>query len=623
MENEKTETQQTEEDSPSSKEFWNSIKSFLEIMPLDYLFAALVTGFCLSSFCTVLTNSPKISYMELSFVSAVNMELVIMTAVIIFIALVFFALLIRSNQVIPIALLMSCVLFGSSLAYKGSYLYEESSKNIFMNIAIGFILFFAVTWIAKDNKLDLTDIRFPKYTEWIVAGILLVIFTVWVSVASVARYTGYMSHNFDFGIFAQMFENMRTTGLPNTTVERNILMSHFGVHFSPIYYLLLPFYAVYPHPETLLVLQAIFVGAGIIPVVLIGKKLNMTQSVIIACCVLYIFFPTLSNGCLYDFHENKFLTVLIMWAVYFIVSDKWIGTVIFCLLVMGVKEDAPIYVMSMALYVLVVRKKYILGTTLFGMAVIYFVIATSIVNSLGDGIMTSRLDNYMLNPDDGFTGVIHTCVANFGYFMSQIFTADKIMFMVWMLLPVGFAPFFSEKKSMLLLLIPMLVVDLMSNWQYQYDVKFQYTFGVAGLIVFMTMMVLSQSDNKMKNTLLIYSTSMSIIMCFSLFFPRASSYIESSRSVQRATAQYNSLIATIPNDASVTANGNYIPHMYNFPNLYQYPDMYGNGNPKTDYVLVNINDVQKNSDGLADFMGDDYEFVEQKSSMALYKIKSH
>ena len=598
--------------------FFKNIQSFLKIIPLDYLFATLLASFFFSSSCTVFTDT-RAKYTELSFVSSVNTELVLITTAIIFLALIFFALIVRNNKVIPIALLVSCVLFGCSLTYHGSHFNEESSKNIFMNIALGFVLFLVIVWIGKEDKLTLTAIRLPKYTEWITAGTLLLLFTIMVSVASIARYRAYICHNFDFGIFAQMFEHMRTTGLPTTTVERNVLMSHFGVHFSPIYYLLLPFYAVYPCPETLLVIQAFFVGAGVIPVVLIGRKLNMTQSVIVACCVLYIFFPTLSNGCLYDFHENKFLTVLIMWAIYFIVSNKYIGTIVSCLLIMSVKEDAPIYVMAIALYVLVTRKKYILGGILFGMAMIYFVIATSIVNSLGDGIMTSRLDNYMLNPDDGFSGVIHTCFVNFGYFLSQVFTADKIMFMVWMLLPVGFAPFFSDKKSLFLLLIPMLVVDLMSNWQYQYDVKFQYTFGVAGLIVFITMLVLSESNEQTKNRLVMYSISMSIIMCFSLFFPRASVYMDSAQNSKVFTEQYDRLIATIPKNASVTANGGYIPHMYNFPDLYQYPDMYGKGSPKTEYVLVNADDVKNNTDGLADFIGNDYTLIDQKSTMVLYQ----
>ena len=601
----------TDKKASGFKGFVQTVNAFLGIMPLDYIFAAFCSGFCLSSFLMLITCSDT-KYKELSFLAQINCGTLIITTLTIGLTLIFGGIIMKNNTVIPLSLFVSALLFGCSLTFCGSVLNNESAENIYMNIAVGFVMFFVVAWITKDDKLNFLDIKLPKKTEWIAAGILLLLFTVLVSQASIARYSAYIAHNFDLGIFTQMFENMRTTGLADTTVERNISMSHFGVHFSPFYYVLLPLYALYPRPETILVIQALFVGAGIIPVVLICKKLDFNATVTILCCCIYIFFPTLSNGCLYDFHENKFLTVLIMWTLYFIVSKKRIGIIIFCLLVMSVKEDAAIYVMAIALYVFAHEKKYIDGCIIFALSIIYFVVATSIVNSLGSGIMTDRLSNYMPEGKDGFGTVIETCISDFGYLLSQVFTADKIMFMVWMLLPVGFAPFMSGRKSLLVLLIPMLVIDLMSNWQYQYDVKFQYTFGVAGLIVFMTILVISQADSIRKNQIVLYSAAMCIIMCFSLFF---------DKNAKIRTAQYNSLISEIPKDVEISANGCYIPHMYNFKNLYQYPNVYGSENRKSEYLLVNQYDVANNSDNLATFMGNDYELVKQKDSMCLYKHK--
>lgn len=594
------------------------VNAFIKLVPLDYLFAAFCAGFCFSSFCTLLTADIK--YTDISFVPQVNLGLVLITTLVICFALAITAIIINNKKIIPVALLVSAILFGCALAFEGSYTNEESSKNIFMNIAIGVIMFFITAWVCKDNKLDFTNIKLPKHTEWVVVAIFLVLFTVFVSMVSISRYSGYLAHNFDFGIFAQMFENMRTTGLADTTVERNTLMSHFGVHFSPFYYLLLPLYMICPRPETLMVIQALFVALGIIPVVLICKKLKLTQSVTIMCSIMYIFFPTLSNGCLYDFHENKFLTVLIMWTMYFIISNNWIGTAIFCILTLTVKEDAAIYVMSIALYLILTRKQYFSGCMMLGTAAVYFLFATTMVASLGDGIMTDRLANYMAEGETGFSAVVKTCFTDFGYFLSQVFTADKIMFMVWMLLPVAFAPFMSEKKSLLVLLIPMLVVDLMSNWQYQYDVKFQYTYGVAALIVFMAILVISQTNKDTQNKILIYSVSMCIIMCFSLFFPRSAYYMSISESNKSMAKDYNQLIATIPTDAEITADGIYIPHMYNFKNLYQYPNYYAES-VKTEYLLVGANNVSKNTDDLATFMGSDYELISQSGDMCLYKMK--
>ncbi|MEE1281013.1 MAG: DUF2079 domain-containing protein [Acutalibacteraceae bacterium] len=593
------------------------VENFLKLVPLDYIFAAFCTGFCLSSFITLITTEGK--YTELAYVTNVNLELTLFTAVFVAAALIFVCFFIKNKTVIPVALLISSTLFGSTLAYKGCSVNNASTENIYMNIGIAFVMFLVIGWICKDNKIELDTIKLPKNSSFAMAGIGIIVFTILVSIASIARYNAYMAQNFDFGIFAQMFENMRTTGLPNTTVERNTLMSHFGVHFSPFYYILLPFYAICPRPETLLVIQALFVSLGAIPVVLICKHFKFSELITALCCMIYLFYPTLANGCLYDFHENKFLTVLIMWAMYFIVKEKWIGIVIFCALILTVKEDAAIYVMSIALYMIITRKQYWLGGAILAGAVIYFSIATSVVATLGEGVMTNRLDNYMPGDEAGFSAVVKTCLANFGYFISQIFVADKIMFMCWMLIPVAFAPFISKNRTLIVLLIPMLVVDLMSNWKYQYDVKFQYTYGVAGLILFMLYLVISEANPKTRSFMLNFSLSMCIVMSFSLFFPRAAYYSRCEESNAEMAEKYNKLISTIPTDAEITADGIYIPHMYNFPELYQYPNVHGS-NVKTDYLLVSHNNVMNNTDELATFIGDDYIMIDQAGDMCLYQL---
>lgn len=602
---------------PTNK-FCLYISNFLELVPLDYVFAALCAGFCFASFCTLLLTSG--SFTDISFVLSVNTALLIVITAVVFALLIILAVIAKIKTVIPLALLISAAAFGCALAFYGADSAESHGDNIYLCIGIAVVMFFIASWVCKDDKLRL-DFKLPKHTEWIVAGVLLVLFTVVVSAACIARYNAYFSHNFDFGIFAQMFENMRTTGLPNTTVERNTLMSHFGVHFSPFYYVLLPFYALCPRPEALFVIQAAFVAAGIIPVVLICKKYEFSQSMTIACSLVYILFPSLANGCLYDFHENKFLTVLIMWALYFIVSDRRIGTIVFCALILTVKEDAAIYVMAIALYIMFTRKHYIFGGSILAVALVYFVIASNVVAALGNGVMTGRLENYMPQGQNGFGAVIKTCLTDFGYLISQVFTAEKIMFMVWMLLPVAFAPFIAEQKSMLVLLIPMLVIDLMSNWIYQYDIDYQYTFGVAALVIFMMLAVLSQVKKKTRNKIVIFSLSMCMVMSCSLFLPRSGGYFKTAENNKTNSQSNTELIESIPTDVEITADGFYIPHMYNFKNLYQYPNYYSE-QVKTEYLLVSQNKVNSNTDNLQTFIGNDYTLVKQAGDMCLYQLKN-
>ena len=112
----------------------------------------------------------------------------------------------------------------------------------------------------------------PGKKQHILIGTLLsILFFLFVSTWTIGRICSFSTPTFDLGIFSQMFYNLKTSGLPMTTVERDLLLSHFAVHVSPIYYLLLPFYRLAPTPATLQVLQAAVITSSVLPLWKIGK----------------------------------------------------------------------------------------------------------------------------------------------------------------------------------------------------------------------------------------------------------------------------------------------------------------------------------------------------------------
>ena len=140
-----------------------------------------------------------------------------------------------------------------------------------------------------------------------------VLFFLFVSVWTVCRVYSFSVPTYDFGIFAQMFHSMKTTGLPMTTVERDGMLSHFAVHVSPIYYLMLPFYWIVPIPATLQVLQAAVLASAVIPLWKLGKHHNLTPVMRFYLCLLLLVYPAYAGGTSYDIHENAYLTPLILW----------------------------------------------------------------------------------------------------------------------------------------------------------------------------------------------------------------------------------------------------------------------------------------------------------------------
>lgn len=161
------------------------------------------------------------------------------------------------------------------------------------------------------------DKRYFFLTLW--ASIFVFLF---LSVWSVCNYLSYRLHSFDFGIFAQMFHSMKTTGLPITTLERDQVLSHFQVHVSPIYYLMLPIYWLIPSSLTLQVLQALVIVSAVIPLWKLSGHHGFSGLQRFLICLVFLLAPSISGGVKDGLHENCFLTVLILWLFYGIDTKK-------------------------------------------------------------------------------------------------------------------------------------------------------------------------------------------------------------------------------------------------------------------------------------------------------------
>ena len=138
-------------------------------------------------------------------------------------------------------------------------------------LGCGTITLLAVTyaycgWNGEDKEiLPAEESRTSKNVCTVAAAVIAFLFFSVAACWTVARIFCFSTPTYDFGIFAQMFHSMKTTGLPVTTLERAGEVSHFAVHVSPIYYLILPFYFIFPYPATLQVAQAAILASAVIP----------------------------------------------------------------------------------------------------------------------------------------------------------------------------------------------------------------------------------------------------------------------------------------------------------------------------------------------------------------------
>ena len=501
-------------------------------------------------------------------------------------------------------------------------------------------------YVALDstNRLSLPQGRRLFFILAIVFGAAQ---TLFIALYTCARYNNYTSPNYDFGIFCNMFASMARDFTQTVSSERDEIIQHFAVHFSPIYYLMLPFYFVFRTPLTLQILQAVIISSGVIPLYLITRRRKLSPALGAALCFAYALYPALIGGCSYDMHENCFLAPLLLWLFYCAERDgtKWrILTALFAVLTLAVKEDAAVYVAFFGIYKLIsdghdgtedpvsaqsssdkTQKKQPIGKRISaaldsfftagrrcGLALLlgsvaWFLFTSWFLDRYGYGIMSYRYDNFMTDGGSLF-GVIINVLKNPVLVFSEAFEAEKLTFLAQALLPLALLPLITRRPHRLLLLCPLLLIGLMSDYKYQHSIYFQYVFGWSAFLFYASALNLSELSRSARRALCAVMLSASALFSVAYAAPLGSSIFPSTAQKEKCAA-ISKAIADIPNDASVTSDTFILPHLADREIIYELDGKATSAD--TDYVVFDLRytDAATADERETAFAADGYETV--------------
>lgn len=406
---------------------------------------------------------------------------------------------------------------------------------------------------------------------------------------------------YDFGLFAQMFHNMNETGLPMTTLERDTLLSHFDVHVSPIYYLMLPFYSLAPNPATLQILQAAVMVSAVIPLWMLANRYGLSDVQKTLLCAVLLLYPAFGCGASYDLHENCFLTPLLLWLLYGIATNRISVIAISALLTLGVKEDAAVYVAVVALWLLIRTclrwkksgwRQLSTAILLLISAITWFFLTTTHLAQNGDGVMTYRYDNFMYNDSGSLITVILAVIMNPMKAIYECVDPEKLNYIAMTLLPLLGLPLLTRRWERYILLIPYVLINLMSDYQYQHSIWFQYNFGSLALLLYLTTVNLADLKDQGLRSIALTVAMMVCCGCFyQTIYPKAEYYGKTSIVNYEHYQSIRDTLALIPEDASVTASGYLTTHLSNREFLYDLHYTTSEHLLDSDYVAIQVRDA--------------------------------
>ncbi|MCD7776867.1 MAG: DUF2079 domain-containing protein, partial [Firmicutes bacterium] len=294
-------------------------------------------------------------------------------------------------------------------------------------------------------------------------------------------------------------------------------------------------------------------------------KLPSAVTVLIGAA--YILYPALSGGCLYDLHENCFLSLTLLFIIWAVETGHTKTAVVFAVATWCIKEDAGIQTAFLGLYFLASGKHKKEGSLLFLFSCAAFFITTSLVAESGYEVMSQRFSNLVTSDSKDLLSVVTSAFTHAAYFFSECITGEKILYLALMLMPFAMVIFAKKDPTSFILMGPMILLNVLPDYAYMYTINYQYNFGNAALLFYF--FILAICDANARSMLKAASAAAAVYLV--LFCGTKLSRLSVVSDYFDDRAKYETMenaIESIPKDASVTASTYLVAHLYEHERLY-------------------------------------------------------
>lgn len=459
--------------------------------------------------------------------------------------------------------------------------------------------------------------------------ILVMLYLAFLSFIVLVRHYSFETSTWDLGIFSQACYTTLKGKLFYYTAElyANPGGSVFGVHFSPILFLVLPFYAVFPAPETLLIIQTIVLAVGAYPTFFIAKEILNNKRLGMIFSILYLTNPLVYSINTFDFHPDALFVPLALFSLYFFVKNRWNLYFTFMFLSFLAKEFMPLGFLAFAIGELLWKRKNVLAwlkgkepckkeilvpILTFIISLSWFIIATLLTRLFNpnppsgfvEGSPWEILGENPLNPFSWLN------IGGFNFLGAIKFELQsKLFFLITILISFAFLPVF--KLSRFLPVLFWLFLAFLSNYAPYYNLGYHYPAlfipflilaAAEGFRSFRTRFKLEESESyKIAKKLLLVGVLSSLTLIFTSS-PIADLQFYGISEHDRKVAETLYWIKNSSPNASILCEYDLFPHISNMIDAYVIPPPfaafkreyyyeYANSlyDKKIDYIIIDLN----------------------------------
>ena len=443
-------------------------------------------------------------------------------------------------------------------------------------------------WARLRGKLVHLRDTSSSWLPWAVVVGLFVFYAVYFSFYTIQNHWNLRTAAYDLAIEDNVVYNAMHGELLKASPMFGPKGTHLGHHATFFAFVLAPFYAISPQPETLLIIQAILIGAAVIPLFLFTRsRLGPWYAVTFAA--LYVLYAPVHGANLYDFHYPPLGIGFVFWMMFLVDTKRYKWAALALVLSLSVREDIALAVFVVGAYFILSNRRPKAGFIIAAIGIGYFVIMKMGVMPAVRGGKESFAWYYkdLVPPGGpkGFTGILATIAGNPGYTLSRLLQTEKVVYLLQIITPFAFLPW--RRGIGFVFCLPGVLMTLLAHRSAAYQISFQYTahwtiglFLAVVVILTMTKKPAWPGDRRGGTRVASWMGALIFAMLATSYQHGAILQHNTARGgftvfkfdrSQKEIDRYNalrSLIVMMPPEAKVASTERLLPHMSNRPNAY-------------------------------------------------------
>ncbi|MBO3462165.1 MAG: DUF2079 domain-containing protein [Aetokthonos hydrillicola CCALA 1050] len=320
-----------------------------------------------------------------------------------------------------------------------------------------------------------------------VAGSSLILF-----ICSSVRHFLFQSTALDLAIFDQAVYLISIGEQPiSSIIDFHIL----GDHAAWILYPLAALYKIYPSVYWLLAVQSVALAIAALPIWLLARQAELKDNQAFIITSAYLLYPLVFNINLFDFHPDVLAVPALLMAVW---SARGKHIWWFCssiLVVFGCKAVLSLSVAAMGVWLLLFEKRRLYGAIAILSGIAWFVIATKGIIPYFGGAAAS-VDRHIYRYSylgHSFPEMAQNLLFHPQVFLGKVFSSANIGYLLLLVTPVIWG-FSLSGMAPLIGAVPILVINLLANYQPQKDLIHQYSLAVLPFLF--VVVINSQAANR-------------------------------------------------------------------------------------------------------------------------------